>query len=429
MPSRSAVLEALPLAGAVLAIRQREPAAPRRPLRPEQVAPPGDWRTWLIMAGRGFGKTLAGASDLARYGLDHPGSRLAIVARTYADVRDTCIEGESGLLSCLPPGALLNWNRSLGELFLHNGTRYKAFSADEPDRMRGPQHHRAWLDELASWERDRDAFDQVQFGLRLGSDPRCVVTTTPRPTKLIRELIEGTTTAVTRGTTYDNAANLAPAFLQQIIGRYEGTRLGRQELAGEVLDDIPGALWSYAMFDERRPAPDLVKVVVAIDPAASAGDESDETGIVVAGKGVDGNGYVLADRSCRLSPLGWARRAVAAYDEFAGGRIVAEVNNGGDMVEAVLRTVRPGIPYTKVHATRGKQIRAEPVAALYEQGKVFHVEQFTELEDQLVSWTPESGTSPDRLDALVWALSFLFPVEEEKAPGLLLQGRVKERAR
>jgi phage terminase large subunit-like protein len=389
-------------------------AEPSRPLRPEQITPPGDWRTWLILAGRGWGKTLAGAEDAKRYGLARPGCRYAIVARTFADARDTCVEGESGLLSCLPPSAVSNWNRSMGELILTNGTRYKLFSADEPNRLRGPQHHRAWSDEPASWglgTKDTQwppAWDMLQFGLRLGDDPRNVATTTPRPTKLIRHLLGDPLTHVTRGRTIDNAANLAPAFLSQIVARYRGTRLGRQELDAEILDDVPGALWTYAMLEDRRPAPDLTRCVVAIDPAVTSGEDSDETGIVVAGLGVDGRGYVLADRTCRLSPDGWARRAVGAFDDLAADLVVAEVNNGGEMVRATLATVRPTISYRAVHASRGKQIRAQPIAALYEQGRVSHVEVFPELEEQLTTWTPESGTSPDRLDALVWALTELF---------------------
>ena len=418
MPGGMAVLDpfdAVALAEALeRAEQERRASEPKRTLRPAQTAPPGDWRSWLILAGRGWGKTLTGAGDVARYGLANPGSRIAIVARTFADARDTCVEGDSGLLSCLPRHEIAAWNRSLGELILRNGTRYKLFSADEPERLRGPQHHRAWSDELGAWgnsaaERDwPQAWDMLQMGLRLGADPRNVVTTTSRPTKLIRHLIGDGMTALTRGKTLENAANLAPQFLDQIVARYAGTRLGRQELDAELLEDVPGALWTWAMLDNRRPAPDLARVVVAVDPAVTSGEGSDETGMVVAGLGVDGRGYVLADRSCRLSPDGWARRAVAAFDEFKADVIVAEANNGGDLVEQTIRTVRRTIPYKRVHASRGKQTRAQPVAALYEQGKVSHVETFPELDEQLTSWTPESGTSPDRLDALVWALTHLM---------------------
>jgi predicted phage terminase large subunit-like protein len=314
----------------------------------------------------------------------------------------------------LAPAEVRAWNRSLGQLMLANGTRYHCFSADEPDRLRGPQHHRAWCDELAAWS-NPDAWDQLMFGLRLGDDPRVIVTTTPRPSRLVRQLAEAPTTHLTRGATYDNLANLPPAFLDQIVARYEGTRLARQEILGEIVLDVPGALWRYDAFEERRPAPaDLVRVVVAVDPAATSGEDSDETGILVCGLGADGRGYVVADRSCRLSPDGWARRVVAAFDEYAADVVVAEVNNGGEMVREVLRTVRPSLPYKAVHASRGKAIRAQPVAALYEQGRVSHCEVFAELEEQLTTWTPESGTSPDRLDALVWSLTELM-VREQRA--------------
>lgn len=413
----SAVLAALPLAGAEWEARQRAATVglpERRALRPSQQTPDGDWRTWLALAGRGWGKTLAGAEDVGTYGLGYPGSRVAVVARTFADARDTCVEGTSGLLSVLPPSSILTWNRSLGELLLKNGTRYKLFSADEPDRLRGPQHHRAWSDELASWglgTKDTQwpaAWDMLQFGLRLGADPRNIVTTTPRPTKLIRSLVADPLVHVTRGSTTENAAHLPAAFFEQIVARYAGTRLGRQELDAEILTQQEGALWTYAMLDDRRPQPDLARVVVAVDPAATSSEDSDETGIVVCGLGVDGRGYVLADRSCRLSPHGWAERVVAAFDDYACDLVVAEVNNGGEMVGETLKTVRRTLPYKAIHASRGKAIRAQPVSSLYEQGRVSHCEVFAELEDQLTSWTPESGTSPDRLDALVWALTELL---------------------
>jgi phage terminase large subunit-like protein len=405
----SAVLAALPLAAAEWEVQRAAGSLPSivRELRATQTAPPGDWRTWLILAGRGWGKTLTGASDLAAYALGHPGSRLAVVAPTYGDARDTCVEGDSGLLSVLGRSNVLTWNRSLGELVLTNAARFKLFSADEPERLRGPQHHRAWADELGAWKYPQ-TWDMLMFGLRLGADPRAIVTTTPRPTPIVKMLADSTTTMVTRGSSYENLENLPAAYRDQILGRYEGTRLGRQEIHGEILLDVPGALWTWAMLGDRRPAPDLTRVVVAIDPAVTSGEDADETGIVVAGLGADGRGYVLADRSCRLSPDGWARRAVGVFDDLAGDLIVAEVNNGGDLVEQTIRTVRRSISYRKVHASRGKQIRAQPVAALYEQGKVSHVESFPELEEQLTSWTPESGTSPDRLDALVWALTELM---------------------
>lgn len=378
--------------------------------RINQRTPPGDWYAWLILAGRGWGKTRTGAEDQAHFALSQPGSRLAVVAPTYADARDTCVEGESGLLSVIPPPCVRDWNRSLGELVLANGSRFKLFSADEPERLRGPQHHRAWCDELAAWKHP-EAFDQLLFGLRLGERPRVVVTTTPKPVRLIRELLQRRDVHVTRGSTFENAANLAPAALAQLRERYEGTRLGRQELYAEVLDDVPGALWTRTPLDALRvqQAPDLLRVVVGIDPAVTSGESADETGIVVAGRGVDGHAYVLADLSCRLSPNGWAKRAVTAYHERQADRIVAEVNNGGEMVELTIRTVDPTVSYKAVHASRGKRTRAEPVAALYEQGKVHHVGGLPDLEDQMCTYVPDAyDGSPDRVDALVWALTELM---------------------
>lgn len=383
--------------------------------RPEQLAPPGDWNIWLILTGRGWGKTRTGAEDVKKFGLENPGVRIAVCAPTYADARDTCVEGESGLLSVLPPEAVKVWNRSLGELVLTNGTRYKLFSADEPERFRGPQHHRAWADELASWSYT-DSWDQLQFGLRLGRHPQTVVTTTPKPVALVRNLLarEGEDVVVTRGSTFENAHNLSPVALSQLKRRYEGTRLGRQELYAEVLSEIPGALWTRATLEQCRveSAPELARVVVAVDPAVTSDATSDETGIVVCGRGVDGHYYVLADRSCRLSPDGWARRVVAAYEEYEADRIIAEVNNGGDLVERVLRTVSPRIPYRAVRASRGKIVRAEPVAALYEQKRVFHVGDaaaYAALEDQMVSFLPGGPVAAhdDRVDALVYAVADL----------------------
>jgi phage terminase large subunit-like protein len=378
--------------------------------RPDQLAPDGEWSTWLLLAGRGYGKTRTAAEDTAYYALTHPKSRIAVVAETFSDGRDTCMEGESGLLSVLPHDAIKSWNRSLGELILTNESRCDVYSGDKPDGLRGPSHHRLWCDELAKFRYARDTWDNAMLGLRLG-DARAIVTTTPKPTTIIKELVADPATHVTRGSTYDNIDNLSPRFRERVLARYEGTRMGRQELHAEILDDVPGALWTRQMVDDARvrEAPEIMRVMVAIDPAVTSGEDSDETGIVVAGKGVDGLAYVLADRSCRMSPDGWAMRAVAAYDEFGGDRIIAEINNGGDLVESVLRTAAPRIPYKKIHASRGKRIRAEPVAALYEQRKVRHLAAMPELEDQMVSFVPEGmDGSPDRVDALVWALTELM---------------------
>jgi phage terminase large subunit-like protein len=290
------------------------------------------------------------------------------------------------------------------------------YSADEPDRLRGPQHSRGWCDEIAAWNYAQEAWDMFMFGLRLGSDPRAMVTTTPRPIPLLRQIVASSTTVVTRGSTYSNRANLAASFLDKIVTRFEGTRLGRQELNGEMLDDVPGALWTRAMIDiakaEHR-IPDMQRVVVAIDPSGTAGedDEGDSIGIVVAGKGVDGIAYVLADRTCKLSPAAWAKRAVNAVEEFKADRIIAERNFGGAMVEAVIRAAGASVPYKEVTASRGKVVRAEPIAALYEQGRVRHVGGMEALEDQMCAMTSDGYLgegSPDRADALVWALTELM---------------------
>ncbi len=343
------------------------------------------------------------------------GVRVAVVAATAADARDVCVEGESGLLACIPHAYIEGWNRSLGELILVNGSRFKLFSAEEPSRLRGPQHHRAWCDEVAAWQYP-ETWDQLMFGLRLGDDPRVIATTTPRPTALIRGLIArmGADVKITQGRTLDNSANLAKAALDNLLLRYAGTRLGRQELDAELLEDTPGALWRRADIDSTRipEAPAMLRIVVAIDPAVSTSEGSDETGIVACGKGQDGRWYVLADRSGRYSPDAWAREAVALYRNLNADRIVAEVNNGGDMVENTLRNTDNSVPYKAVHATKGKAVRAEPVAALYEQKRVSHVGSFPILEDQMCLFTTDYDRakmkySPDRLDAMVWAMTDL----------------------
>ncbi len=391
--------------------------------RGKQLAPEGAWRVWLLLGGRGFGKTRSGAEWVrARIEGGHA-RRVALVAPTAADARDVMVEGDSGMLATARRGYEPAWEPSRRRLIWPNGAIATAFSAEEPERLRGPQHDCAWCDELASWPRE-EAWDTLMLGLRRGSDPRCVVTTTPRPTRLMRRLLADTEhVVVTRGATRENAANLAPAFLATIVRRYEGTRLGRQELEAELLEDVPGALWTRALLERegaRVPAaPPMRRVVVAIDPAVSAGEESDETGIIVAGLAHDGHGYVLADLSGRMSPHQWAVRALDAYRAFAADRIVAETNNGGDLVAATLRAIDAGAAFKAVRASRGKIARAEPVAALYERGLVHHAGAFPALEDQMTGFTGAAGGgSPDRLDALVWALSELM-IEREEAAGMM----------
>jgi len=381
--------------------------------RINQTPPDGDWSTWLIMAGRGFGKTRTGAEWVKEQVCVSPG-RYAIIAPTFGDARDTCIEGDSGLRAICPQSMISTYNRSMGEIEFFNGSRVKLFSADEPDRMRGPQHHGAWADELAAWKYE-DAWDQLLFGLRLGDDPRAVVTTTPRPTPLMRRLIVDPRVIVTKGSTFDNAANLAPSALAQLKAKYEGTRLGRQELNAELLDDTPGALWTRAMLDlcqHEGKLPEFARVVIGVDPPAGEDGEAAECGIITAarvGAGLTSTAVVLGDQSMQGSPNEWGQAVIDAYHAAKADRIVVEINQGGAMVKAILRSIDPTVAITEVRATRGKQARAEPIAALYEQGRVTHGRVFAQLEDQLCSWAPGTGQkSPDRMDALVWALTDLM---------------------
>ena len=378
--------------------------------RPNQL-PPEDtnWNTFVALAGRGWGKTRTAAEWLAWQAILNRNTRWAVVAPTFGDVRDTCAEGPSGIIAILNEyGVLENYNRSMGEILLTNKSRIKLFSAAEPDRLRGPNFHGGWFDELASM--DGAAFDQYKFALRLGEHPQTVITTTPRPTKLIKGLLKQETTMVVRGSTFDNAANLAPAALAELRLRYEGTRLGRQELFGEVVDDIEGALWSRDLIEASRvtDTPPLIRIVVAIDPAVTSGENSDETGIVVAGITSDSHYYILEDLSCKESPERWARIAVDAYHRHKADRIVGETNNGGDMIELLLRQVDSSVSFRKVTATRGKIMRAEPIASLWEQGRGHLVGGFTTLEDQMANYTIASNDSPDHLDAMVWACTELM---------------------
>jgi phage terminase large subunit-like protein len=363
----------------------------------------------LFLAGRGAGKTRTAAEWLAWKAISNENTRWAIVAPTHADARDTCVEGESGILNILKEfGVLKDYNRSISEIFLTNRSRIKLFSGEEPDRLRGPQFHGGWFDELAAFKRP-DAWDQYQFGARLGQHPQTIVTTTPRPTKLIKDLVERNGVTVVRGSTFDNAKNLAPSALAELKLRYENTRLGRQELYGEILDTVEGALWTREMIERARVTdlPPLIRIVVAIDPAVTNNATSDETGIVAAGITSDNHYYVLSDKSLRASPDGWARQAVNLYHDLGADKIIAETNNGGDMVTLLIQQVDASAPVKKVTATRGKQLRAEPISSLYEQGRVHHHGYFAELETQMCEWTPISNESPDRLDALVWAITEL----------------------
>jgi phage terminase large subunit-like protein len=408
--------------------------------RPEQIAPPGTWDNWLILAGRGSGKTRTGAEWVrANMCGDTPltGGRwrhVALIAETAADARDVMVgDGKmssdttagSGILQVHPKDFRPQYEPSKRRLTWPNGAIATLYNAVEPDQLRGPQHEAAWCDELAKWQYAQDTWDQLQFGLRLGDNPQTCITTTPRPILLLKNIIKEPGTVITRGSTLNNAANLAAKFLDRIVRKYQGTRLGRQELDAEILEDLEGALWRRSVIDEYRrklhQIPELQRIVVAIDPATSSEDESNETGIIVAGLGADGDGYVLDDVSGIYAPLDWAREAISLYRARQADRVVAEANNGGDMIENTLRMVDRKVSYGRVWASKGKFIRAEPVSSLYEQGRVHHVGTFTKLEDQMCSFTADfdrkaMGYSPDRMDALVWAMTELMVEPDERRP-------------
>jgi phage terminase large subunit-like protein len=384
--------------------------------RPNQIAPKWDWATWLVLAGRGYGKTRVGAESVRGWigaGFNH----VNMVAPTADDLRDVMVEGESGILAVCPRQERPIYRVSKRRLEWPNGARSLLFTAQEPDRLRGKQHSKLWTDEPASWQYDSDAWDQAQFGLRLGKNPQTVATTTPRPTALIRMLIaasrgDAPTVAITRGTTYENRSNLAPGFYSKIITRYENTRLGRQELLAEVLDDNPDALFHMEHIEGARVSnlPPLIRIVVAMDPATTSNPDSDEWGIIAAGQ--DGRDpahfYILADESEVYSPDEAAKQAVRLYHRLGADRLVGEANNGGDMIEALIRHQDANISYKKVTASRGKVTRAEPVSALYEQHRVHHHGMFAKLEDQATNWNPAvDKDSPDRMDAMVWAMTEL----------------------
>ena len=379
----------------------------------------GPWTTWLALGGRGAGKTRLGAEFVRALALGlppyagAPHGHIALVGETEHDVREVMIEGASGLMRAGPWDERPVWSPTRRRLEWQNGAVAQAFSAEDPEQLRGPQFDAAWCDELAKWRRAEDAFNMLQFGLRLGARPRQLITTTPRPTALIKRLIADPRTAVTRAPTQANAAHLSPAFLDEVVGRYDGTRLGRQEILGEIIEDRPDALWSRATIEAARvdAAPALVRIAVGIDPPAGSRPGADACGIVAAGRAENGMVYVLEDATVQgLSPAGWAAKAVAVYRRLSADTLVAEVNQGGDMVRAVLREIDPHVPLKTVHATRGKWLRAEPVAAMYTQGRVKHVRPFEELEDQMCDFELSglsSGRSPDRLDALVYAVAEL----------------------
>ncbi|SNS16382.1 Large terminase phage packaging protein [Sphingomonas laterariae] len=382
--------------------------------RPSQRAPAGTWRTWLIQAGRGFGKTRAGAEWVRREAERKGAKRIALVGATMAEARAVMVEGPSGLLAIAPPDKRPLWEPSLKRLRWPGGAVAQLYSAAEPESLRGGEHHIAWADEIAKWADGVAAWDNLTMGLRAGDRPRVVATTTPRPVALIRRLLAEDGTVVTRGRTTDNSAHLAADFIAAMTAAHGGTRIGRQELDGELIEEAAGALWRRELIEVRRvrTRPGLVRIVIGVDPPAGIG--GDACGIVVVGEGVDEHGYVLADCSVEgAGPDGWARAVAAAAADHGADKVIAEANNGGAMVEAVLRAACAELPVRLVHASHGKAARAEPVAMLYEQGRVFHVGGFPALEDEMAGLIAGGGyqgpgRSPDRADALVWALTELM---------------------
>jgi phage terminase large subunit-like protein len=392
---------------------------------PHQLPPAGDWRCWVILGGRGAGKTRAGAEWIRQ---QVEGSsplsagracRVALIGETYDQVRDVMIQGDSGILACSPPDRKPQWKPGERKLIWANGAMAQAFSAHDPEALRGPQFDSAWADELAKWRRAREAWDMLQFALRLGQDPRLCVTTTPRNVSTLRHLLEMPSTVQSHAATEANRANLAASFLVEMRARYGGSRLGRQELDGVLLGDVEGAIWQSAQLEALQvaAAPELDRIVVAVDPAVSSGKNSDACGIIVAGACLQGpeqdwRAFVLADCTVQgLGPLAWARAVIDRYHAFSADRVVAEVNQGGALVESLLRQVDPLVAFQAVHASRGKALRAEPVAALYEQGRVHHLPGLAKLEEQMCQMTPQGFQgqgSPDRVDALVWAIHQLM---------------------
>ena len=385
------------------------------------------WTLWLMLGGRGAGKTRTGSEWIRGIALGLPDfsvapmGRIALIGETFSDARNVMVEGPAGILAVHARHERPTWSPSLRKLEWPNGAVAHVFSAEDPDSLRGPQFEAAWADELAKWKHVEETWDMLQFGLRLGAHPRQMVTTTPRPIPLLKRFLADPTVAVSRARTSDNAENLAPAFLEAVVGRYAGTRLGRQELDGDIIEDRPDALWTRDMIEASRvdAAPPLMRIVVAVDPPASSSKRADACGIVAAGLDEGGTAYVLEDATAAgLKPPEWAARAVALYRRLQADALVVETNQGGEMATSVIREVDPSVAVTSVRATRGKYLRAEPVSVLYTQGRVRHVGALPELEDEMCDFGPgglTSGRSPDRMDALVWALTELM-LRERKEP-------------
>jgi phage terminase large subunit-like protein len=399
--------------------------------RPKQLPPLGDWATWIIRAGRGFGKTRSGGGWVHERAMEYPGRWMALIARNSADARDYMIEGPGGILKNTRPRDRPIFEVSKRRVTWPNGSWGTIYTDEDPDQIRGFSGDTAWLDEFAKYKHPEDVWSNLEFGMREAStdQPRKIITTTPRPLLVLKRIEQASDTTVVVGSSYENRSNLDPKWFANTLERYRGTRLGRQEIEAEILDDVPGALWSRRSLDDNRKriadVPPLVRVKVAIDPSITSGESSAETGISVGGIAANKHGFLLEDASLRGSPDEWARRAIAMYRKYEADGIVAEANQGGEMVERVIRAVDPNVPVKLVRATRGKYIRAEPVSSLYEQGRISHVGTFPELEDQMIAFTPESaadrrpGESPDRVDSVVWLWTDLFddmvlPQREER---------------
>ncbi|WP_114010185.1 DNA-packaging protein [Cohaesibacter intestini] len=388
--------------------------------RPDQLPPQGDWTTWLVMGGRGAGKTRTGAEWIKALALgrapfaSQPHGRIALVGETLGDAREVMVEGVSGLLAIHTRDERPTWHATRRRLEWPNGAIAQTFSAEDPESLRGPQFDAAWGDELAKWRQADATWDMLQFGLRLGERPRQIVTTTPRPTALLKRLLKDPRTVTSHAPTKANLANLAPGFLDTIVSRYQGSRLGRQELDGELIEERADALWQREQLDRlrvERPPDALERVIVAIDPPATSTKQADACGIVAAGLDTAGHAYILKDASeGQLSPTAWANKAIGLYKRLQADCVLAEVNQGGEMVTTILANIDPSVPVRTVHASRGKYLRAEPVSALYEQGRVRHVGNLSELEDEMCDFGVNGlsdGRSPDRLDAMVWAVTHL----------------------
>ena len=374
--------------------------------RDKQRLPECSFTYWAIISGRGFGKTRTGVETVRIWKDNNPIMLLA--GATAGDLRDIMIEGESGILPMSPPWDKPVYESSKSRLTWRNGAIAFLRSADEPDRFRGLQFYKAWLDELAAWRYPQETLFQIQMGLRLGINPQILITTTPRNIKVLKDIIADKNTVVTKGTTYENRANLSGAFFDAVIQKYEGTRLGRQEINAEILEDVEGALWTLKLIDENRvqACPDLVRAAVAIDPAVTSNQDSDETGIIRGGMDENGEIYIQEDRSGIYTPNGWAAQAINQYELHKLDKVVAETNNGGDMIEGILRNINPHVSFQSVWASRGKITRAEPIVALYEQNRVHHVGSLPKLEDEMCNWVL-GDKSPNRVDALVWLITYL----------------------